>query len=221
MKKQSLILATAIASALTSGVAVADLTANGAASNNYIWRGITQTNDVAAVSGGIDWADDNGIYAGTWVSNIAGGQEVDFYGGMGLELAEDMTLDVGGILYYYTTSPQINFAEVYANLGIQNITAGVAMTVSAGSANKNAAFDSGDIYASVSADFDAISVYAGSYMFDAAAATDYIHYGVSMSKDDVTFSIDKNDNNNSLTGGGAGSGDNIRVGISWTKEWEL
>ena len=40
---KSISLAAAVAAALTSGVAMAELTGNAAITNNYIWRGITQT----------------------------------------------------------------------------------------------------------------------------------------------------------------------------------
>ncbi|MEM7452142.1 MAG: TorF family putative porin, partial [Pseudomonadota bacterium] len=48
-----------------------DLSANVGISNNYIWRGLTQTENGTAVSGGIDYAADSGFYAGTWVSNVS------------------------------------------------------------------------------------------------------------------------------------------------------
>jgi uncharacterized protein (TIGR02001 family) len=44
--------------------------ANIGAVSNYIWRGVTQTGDQAAVQGGIDVAHASGFYAGTWASNI-------------------------------------------------------------------------------------------------------------------------------------------------------
>ncbi len=90
--KKSIVLATAVASVLTSGIAAAELSANAAIASNYIWRGITQTNDQAAGQGGIDWGNDSGLYVGTWVSNVAfgntcrsGGYEMDVYAGFGGE----------------------------------------------------------------------------------------------------------------------------------------
>ncbi len=68
--KKSIVLATAVASILSSGVALAELSANAAVTSNYIWRGVTQTADQAAGQGGIDWGHDSGLYAGTWVSNV-------------------------------------------------------------------------------------------------------------------------------------------------------
>src|SRR5690606_232212 len=47
------------------------LTANAAFSNNYIWRGLTQTMNEPAISGGVDYAADNGFYVGTWASNVS------------------------------------------------------------------------------------------------------------------------------------------------------
>ena len=63
-------LGAAVAAALSSGVAAAEVTANAAVTNNYIWRGVTQTQDQAAVQGGVDWAGGPGFYAGTWLSNV-------------------------------------------------------------------------------------------------------------------------------------------------------
>lgn len=44
--------------------------ANIGAVSNYIWRGVTQTSDQAAVQGGLDVTHESGFYAGTWVSNV-------------------------------------------------------------------------------------------------------------------------------------------------------
>jgi uncharacterized protein (TIGR02001 family) len=62
------------ASLLTSAPAAAQdpwsFSANIGAVSNYIWRGVTQTGDQAAVQGGLDVAHESGFYAGTWASNI-------------------------------------------------------------------------------------------------------------------------------------------------------
>ena len=84
--KKSIVLATAVASILTSGVAAAELSANAAIASNYIWRGVSQTSDQAAGQGGIDWGHDSGLYVGTWVSNVNfansdDGYEMDVYAG--------------------------------------------------------------------------------------------------------------------------------------------
>jgi hypothetical protein len=47
-----------------------DFSANIGAVSNYMWRGVTQTGDGAAVQGGLDVAHESGFYIGTWASNI-------------------------------------------------------------------------------------------------------------------------------------------------------
>ena len=52
MKKSS--IAILVASLVGAVTANAGVTGNIAASSDYVWRGITQTNHASAVSGGID-----------------------------------------------------------------------------------------------------------------------------------------------------------------------
>ncbi|EIC20619.1 TorF family putative porin [Thiorhodovibrio frisius] len=56
--------------ALAQGAGPWDFSANIGAVSNYMWRGVTQTGDGAAVQGGLDVAHESGFYAGTWASNI-------------------------------------------------------------------------------------------------------------------------------------------------------
>ncbi len=116
---QALTLGAAVAAALSSGVAAAEVTANAAVTNNYIWRGVTQTTDQAAGQGGIDWGFGPGFYAGTWLSNVdfsglGDGYEMDVYAGWGGE-AGSFGCDLGAITYQYPVTPQFNFTEVYAS----------------------------------------------------------------------------------------------------------
>jgi uncharacterized protein (TIGR02001 family) len=239
--KKYLTLGAAIAAVLASGAASAGVTGNIGAASNYIWRGYTQSNDQAAISGGLDYSNDSGFYAGTWASNVdfsggagAGEYELDLYAGFGGE-AGGLGYDLGVATYQYPINPNTSFTELYVSGTFSVVTVGVNYTVDAGAANdaeKTAGalgvFDKGDLYVHASADFDtaagAVSVYAGSYMFDNSNKSyangntytdlDYNHYGVSLSKDDFTFAIDKNDSD-------AGTEGNARVSVSWSKEFEL
>jgi len=183
-------LGAAVAAALTSGAASADVTANATVASNYIWRGVTQTSDAAAGQGGIDWGHDSGLYAGTWVSNIdfsdlsapgdpdsyARGYEMDLYGGYAGEVG-GFGYDVGVAYYMYPIFPGINFTEAYVSGTYSVVTVGVNYTFDSAEGNdpeKNAAalgyFNQGDIYAYASLDFETkvgdISLYAGDYMFE-------------------------------------------------------
>ena len=53
--KRSGIWIAALALSMGSGTAMAQITANASVTNNYLWRGLTQTINSAAVQGGLDW----------------------------------------------------------------------------------------------------------------------------------------------------------------------
>ena len=220
MKKlHKIIAASLLASATTagSGVVLAEspITANVGVTSNYIWRGQTQTGDIAAVSGGIDYAHKSGAYVGTWVSNLSSGAyEHDIYGGYGFD-AGPVGLDVGYIMYRYplAAAPGADFSELYVNASFDMFSAGLALTV-----DTDAGGDDSDVYMYVGAEFEVkkgltLGVTYGDYDFDAAAATDYSHIQVSLSKDDFTFAIDDNDN--------TGTSGEPRISVSWSKSFDL
>ena len=55
---------------LISFSASAEVSMNLGVTSNYMWRGVTQSDDGVAISGGIDYANDNGFYAGVWTGNV-------------------------------------------------------------------------------------------------------------------------------------------------------
>ena len=57
------------ASLVAPAKAESSLEGNIGFTNNYVWRGMTQTDDQAAISGGLDFSA-GGFYAGTWASNV-------------------------------------------------------------------------------------------------------------------------------------------------------
>lgn len=114
------------AATLASSPAVfAGFSGNVGATSKYIFRGIAQNGD-AAVQGGIDYASDTGLYAGTWVSTIGFGgdddesSEVDLYGGWSGDMG-GIGLDVGALYYYYPEED-----EVDAELGTLEFYAGLS-----------------------------------------------------------------------------------------------
>jgi uncharacterized protein (TIGR02001 family) len=104
-----------------------ELTANGGAVTQYIFRGIPQSDGKAAAQGGID-LDVSGFYLGTWLSQVdtsartaAGdvpstGLEVDFYGGYAFDLG-DFSFGVGGTAYTYTEDFDEEYYEVNLSAG--------------------------------------------------------------------------------------------------------
>lgn len=86
------------------------LTGNIALTTDYVFRGVSQTQNGPAIQGGFDYAHKSGFYAGIWASNQSwvkeGGfkndssMEVDLYGGYKGSRG-DLGYDLGIITYYY------------------------------------------------------------------------------------------------------------------------
>ena len=102
---------------LASMPAAAELEASVGVSTEYVFRGAETASP--QVWGGLDWSADSGLYAGTWISNAGGLEEVDIYGGFAFE-AGSVGLDFG-VLYYLFPSDEVanqnlNATELYAGL---------------------------------------------------------------------------------------------------------
>jgi uncharacterized protein (TIGR02001 family) len=128
----SRILSLAAAGLLLSAgsVQAEEWTANFSASNNYIWRGLTQSVTEAAISGGIDFTADSGFYAGTWASNVSYAAddvysyENDIYAGFAGE-AGGISYDIGYLYYNYDTEAEFDFGEIYGSIGFGAFTLGL------------------------------------------------------------------------------------------------
>jgi uncharacterized protein (TIGR02001 family) len=225
MKVKSLIAGSVLAaSAVASNVAMAeyDFSGNIGVTSNYLWRGITQTNEQAAIQGGLDWGY-KGFYVGTWLSNVSWttpeGYEMDLYGGYGFDVGP-VGLDVGYIAYMYplSTPNGEDFSEVYLNASWTWLSAGIAYNV-----DSDAGGDDSHKYYYVAADFEVgkglgLGALIGSYDFDGGSAADYTHYQVSLSKDDFTFALDGNDTDTAVWGANS---DELRATVSWSKSFDL
>ena len=122
-------------------------TANVGIYSQYIFRGLTQTNEDPALQGGFDYSHASGLYAGVWASNISwlrdnnsykggGSGEFDFYAGFKNTIpSTDITYDLGVLQYWYPGSSAAGFVkadttELYAALGWKWITAKYSHVVS-------------------------------------------------------------------------------------------
>lgn len=187
-----------VTSVYSSNSEANEWSANVAATSNYLWRGLEQTNGKAAVSGGIDFTGSSGFYAGTWASNADWAEdmtyELDFYAGFAGNVNETVSYDVGFIYYAYPDekSGDADFSEIYLNISIESLTFGVAMLADGEGG------DAGDsIYAS--ADYSVqlaneaeLAFHLGSYSGD-WLAEDSVDYGVSLSKSGFTFGVSATD----------------------------
>ena len=109
--------------------AQAQLTANVGLASDYRFRGISQSNNGAAIQGGIDYAHSSGLYLGNWNSSISSalypqssGAESALYAGWKKDVYKGLTVDVGSYNYFYlgkdnSTDSRFNTQELYAGLG--------------------------------------------------------------------------------------------------------
>jgi uncharacterized protein (TIGR02001 family) len=113
-------------------VQAVEITANGGAVTQYIFRGISQTDGKSAAQGGLD-LEASGFYLGTWISQVdtsartaagdvpASGLEYDLYGGYGIDLG-DFSLGIGATGYFYTDDFDEEYLEVNLSAGWKFIT---------------------------------------------------------------------------------------------------
>ncbi len=101
-----------------------EFSANVAYTTDYVFRGISQTDDGPGIQGGFDWSHESGIYLGTWASNVdfdgAGEIEMDWYGGYASEF-NGVSYDIGALYYQYPgaedNGASFDFVEVYGSVG--------------------------------------------------------------------------------------------------------
>ena len=110
--------------ALFSGVMslqAAEFESNVALSSDYIWRGMTQTAEEPAISGGFDIAGESGLYFGTWASKVELGDGaalgLDWYAGYANELDNGFSYDIGYLAYTYPGEDSLDFEEIYVGFG--------------------------------------------------------------------------------------------------------
>ena len=172
--------------------------ANVALVSDYLYRGISQTSEKAAIQGGMDYAHASGFYVGTWASNVdfAEDLEIDIYGGFSGELDGGLSWDVGGLYYIYPSSdaqPEENFVEAYANAGYTfpgafepSVSAGLAWSPDFFGEDGDGIYLNGGLDLSLPHDFG-LSFYVGWQDVEGDQTSgpggfNYTHYSISISK---------------------------------------
>ncbi len=117
--------------ALVTGAAVAqavEVSANVTMATDYVFRGISQTNEKGAIQGGFDVDFGNGFYVGTWASNVdfdgfEATTETDFYVGYAFDLSEDVNLDLSYVYFMYPGDESaLNYQEFVVGLGVYDFS---------------------------------------------------------------------------------------------------
>ena len=129
-----------IAVALLALLGIADAQAgtsgNVSLTSDYVFRGVSQSNQQPALQGGVEYAAESGAYIGTWGSSISwlsdlstsaapisSSLELDVYGGYRGKFSEAVSYDVGALYYWYPGDFPSGFnsadtLEVYAGITV-------------------------------------------------------------------------------------------------------
>jgi len=157
-----------------------------AITSDYLYRGVSQSSNTAAIQGAMSLNHSSGFYATVWGSSIEGGVSPN-----GLELdpaigytgsAGDVTYDVGVLRYGYPGNSDRNpFTEVYGSVSMSGAKLGLAYSDDFFGETGESIY----VYLSYGKEIAGLnfSAYAGVNMFDEIDVADgYVDYKVAVSK---------------------------------------
>jgi uncharacterized protein (TIGR02001 family) len=211
--RKTLIALSVGAALATPLIASADepaLSANVSIASEYIYRGIAQTKGDPAIQGGFDYALSNGLYVGTWGSNLSwisdagvypgetytasSSMEWDIYGGYKGSISKDLGYDVGILTYNYpgkhfgTFDP--NTVEIYGALSYKWLTAKYSVTTGSlfGWTKPDGSKTTGSGYLDLTGTYDmggglSLSAHVGHQSVSGLSAASYTDYSIGVSKD--------------------------------------
>lgn len=178
-----------------SGVACAQeeespFTWNAAVTSDYVFRGVSQTDEGPALQIGADYAFGPGFYVGVWGSNVDFGDdgtdaEIDTYIGWNSDLTESLNLDVAFNRYNYIGT-RSEFGDYDYNELISTLATG-PFSFTLGYTNDVYASDTDSFYYAAAlgltpGDGDwGVDFGAGYTTFESGVADDYTDYFISVS----------------------------------------
>ena len=178
--------------------------------SNYIWRGVSRSDDQVHAFGTIDYMFDSGTYAAISASSVSfdddNTYELNFNLGFSGDVGSGFSYDVGYLYYAYPDAQgaveedgdfldskgdlDADFGEIYAGIayGAYSVTANIGVNN-----GDDAEWNDGAFYLSGDAEFDIageliVVLHAGSYTFDDAGAN-YLDYGASVNRNNFTLGI--------------------------------
>lgn len=123
--------------------------------SDYTFRGASQTNEDPALQGGLDYGWANGLYIGTWASNVdfvpgdGANFELDTYVGWATDLNDILALDLQFVRYWYPGAD----ADYEYNELLASLTVTEAVTFTLGYSNDVFASDETGLYYAVSGSY--------------------------------------------------------------------
>jgi uncharacterized protein (TIGR02001 family) len=230
--KTAVLAAAGLGSLLVASQVMAGASANIGVTSNYISRGVEQTQGDPALQAGLDYEADNGLYVGTWGSNVkAGGQkgiELDLAGGWKKALANGVSVDVGASRYFYGNQVMPQFAEAYVKGGYHGVAAEVWYTTGAGTNPDQTSPKNGDIYYSLGYEGELkhdwkYHARVGLEKWKDPTVTDIVDTEVGITKTlpkagDVALTLTKTDKQDAPDDPGI---NDVKASVSWVKTFDF
>ncbi|MDR7135665.1 uncharacterized protein (TIGR02001 family) [Lysobacter niastensis] len=207
MKHQSVAVVPSLAIAVLLTLAPVEMARAGvsgsvALTSDYIFRGVSQTNQEPALQAGLEYAADSGFYVGTWGSNInwlsdlsttqapiSSSLELDAYAGYRGKFGDSVGFDVGALYYWYPGDFPSGFnsadtAELYFGIsaGVFSVKYSYALTDLFGYADSDG---SGYLDAAVNWEFVptwTLNVHGGKQWIENNGAFEYTDWKLGVTK---------------------------------------
>lgn len=157
--------------------------------SNDIWRGLTQSDNKPSVQTNLNYAFDNGFYAGLAAANVNFGEgedlELDPTIGYAGKLANGMGYDIGLIRYHYFKAEESSFNEAQVKISYSIFHAGIAYTDDySGTNTEGIYYTAGIVYEIPEGIVNGVTVSAnmGHQQLDSEIGSSYNDYRLAISK---------------------------------------
>jgi uncharacterized protein (TIGR02001 family) len=88
--------------------------------SDYVFRGVSQSDEDPALQAGLSFTFESGFYVGTWASQVDFGTEADFevdlFAGYGFTIGDSVEADVQVLRYVYPDDGKLNYYELIGSL---------------------------------------------------------------------------------------------------------
>lgn len=124
-------VAMVVGTIMSAGASAVEVDATVGVTSDYVFRGISQKDEHAALQGSVDITSESGWYAGAWASEVAEGSEVDLYLGYKDKFMTSDTREwaykVGVTSYQYSDSAYYDYEELNLSLSTDFVGATVGV----------------------------------------------------------------------------------------------
>ncbi len=164
-----------------------------AAVSDYVWRGVSQSDEEPTAQAGLTWTAPVGIYAGVWGSGVDFGpgdpdMEVDYFVGYNTDLGDSVNFDIMLNRYTYPGAASLNFNELIATATfVETYSLTAAYSDDFGGSNTDSLYVAGGASWGLPNDFS-LDASVGRSMFESAYSDDYTDWSLGVGRSWGLFS---------------------------------